>query len=132
MNADALLGFWEMPSPSVPGTLEYMQVIPDGKMLSLGRMPSEFYPPDSWFKLWYRYRLTEGNGLVICPRKGSQVEQIMTVEWEGPDTLVLHRVTQTPHGWRFKRVAWTNPPAFLEQLLEQARRELAEWEDRPR
>lgn len=132
MNADALYGFWERPSPSVPGTLEYMQVLPDGKMLSLGHMPSDFYPPDSWFKLWYRYWLTENNELVIRFGKGSQVEQVMTIAWEEPETLLLHRITQSPQQWRFKRVPWSNPPAFLEQLLEQARRELAEWAERQR
>lgn len=126
MNADALYGFWERPSPSVPGTVEYMQVLPDGKMLSMGRMP---VPADSWFKLWYRYRLTEKDEFVIRFCKASGIEQIMTVQWEDPETLVLHRVTQSPHEWRFKRVPWSNPPAFLERLLEQARRELAEWEE---
>lgn len=129
MNADALYGFWERPSPSVPGTVEYMQVVPDGKMLSLGRMS---VPPDSWFKLWYRYRLTEKDEFVICLCKASGVEQVMTVQWEDPETLVLHRVTHSPQEWRFKRVPWSNPPVFLEQLLEQARRELAEWEERQR
>lgn len=126
MNADALHGFWEMPSPSVPDTLEYMQVIPDGTMLSLGR--NIYSPPDSWFKHWYRYRLTEGGELAICNCKGSPVEQIMRVQWEGPETLILHRITQSPHEWRFTRITWSNPPAFLEQLLEQARHELAEKE----
>lgn len=132
MNAEALHGFWEMPSLAVPDTWDYMHVNPDGRMLSLGRMPSAFYPPDSWFKLWYRYRLTEDDELVICNCKGSAVEQIMTVHWEGPDILILHRTTHSPKEWRFTRVPWANPPAFLEQPLAQARRELAEWQEKQR
>ncbi|MCB1275509.1 hypothetical protein [Prosthecobacter sp.] len=130
MNATDIHGFWETSSPNVPGTKEYMHLAPDGKMLSLGRMPLDDNPSESWFKLWYSYRLTEDGEFAIHPYKNPTTEQVFTIECDGQDTLILDRKNLSPFERRFTRVPWTTPPDFLEKHLRDAHRQLAEREDR--
>jgi hypothetical protein len=120
MNATHVHGFWEMPSSVVPGKMDFSYFASNGRLIVFVPAPPEPYPQPFWMTVIHWYRVDEDGGLFLRVLKPDAPEQSFTIQWEGDDTMIIHRMDSSPFEWRYQRVPGMATPEGLEKALEDA------------